>query len=279
MTYIHLVIYATHSEGNFDILIQKARELGYYISIVGWGDKWEGFYKRTLDLYDFIKTRPSQEIIMCIDGFDSIILQDMNTTLNIFSEYGSPIVWGIEENNNALRKVLFRSKYKYTLNGGSFMGINEYLQVIFEEIISRYGKTNYKLDDQRIVNQMNNSSPLFKSIVKPDMESKIFANLIYKGYMNTIFRNNKALLYNYKDGDIYHKQTHIKPCMISGPGNVNINPILQELGYQPQPPRNNYYKFFITNFKYEFIICALIIIFIIMIIIHAIKKNTSRNKL
>lgn len=273
MTYIHLVIYATHSEGNFDILIQKARDLGYYVSIVGWGDKWEGFYKRTLDLYDFIKTRPPQEIIMCIDGFDSILLEDMKTTLDIFSEYGSPVVWGIEESNNMLRRVLFRSKYNYTLNGGSFMGVNEYLQIIFEEIISIYGKTNYKLDDQRIINQINNTSQLFQSIVKPDMESKIFANLIYKGYMNTIMRNDKALMYNYKDGDIHHKNTLIKPCVISGPGNANINPILQELGYPPQPPRSNYYKFFITNFKYEFIILALIILFIVMVIVQIVKKK------
>ena len=264
MTYIHLVIYATHSDGNFDILIQKARELGYYISIIGWGDSWEGFYKRTLDLYEFFKTRPPHEIIMCIDGFDSMILQDPQTTLKTFQSFKSPVVWGVEEFNSIIRKLLFRSKQKYTLNGGSFMGVNEYLQLIFEEIILEYGTDNYKQDDQRIVNKMNNSSPLFQEIVKPDLESRIFANLIYNNTANSIIRNNKTLTHDVCGDTVCHKVTGISPCVVSGPGNVDINPLLEKMGYQPRPRQENYYKFFLTNFKMEL---GMIILFITLMCI------------
>jgi hypothetical protein len=264
MTYIHLVIYATHSDGNFDILVQKAHELGYYVSIIGWGDKWQGFYKRTLDLYDFFKTRPPQEIIMCIDGFDSMILKDAQTTLATFSSFDSPIVWGVEESNSLLRKVLFRSKQKYTLNGGSFMGYNEYLQLVFEEIVNQFGRDNFKQDDQRIVNMMNNSSLIFQEIVKPDLESRIFANVIYSNLANTIIRNNKTLSHDVCGDSICHKVTGISPCVVSGPGDVNMNPLLEQIGYQPKCRQDNYYKFFLANFKTEFI---LFVIFLIAVII------------
>jgi hypothetical protein len=277
MSYIHLVIYATHSDGNFDILVKKARELGYYISIVGWGDKWEGFYKRTLELYDFIKTRPADEIIMCIDGFDSMVLQDVHDTLSTFQSFDSPIVWGIEESNNILRRVLFRSKYSYTLNGGSYIGVNKYLQLVFEEIIEKYGTTNYKQDDQRIVNKMNNSSLLFKELVKPDLESRIFANLIYQGILNTIMRNNKALTYEYTPETVRHKQTGIVPCMISGPGDVNMNEILEQMGYDPKPRQENYYKFFMRNFKMELFCLILFILVMIIGTIYLVKCLRDRR--
>lgn len=260
MTYIHLVIYATHSDGNFEILVQKARELGYYISIIGWGDKWQGFYKRTLDLYDFFKTRPPQEIIMCIDGFDSMVLKDAATTLATFSSFQSPIVWGVEESNSLLRKVLFRTKQKYTLNGGSFIGLNEYLQLVFEEIVSKFGKDNFKQDDQRIVNVMNNSSPMFQEIVKPDLESRIFANMIYSSLVNSVLRNNKTLSHDVCGDSICHKTTGISPCIVSGPGDVNMNPLLEQLGYQPRLRQDNYYKFFINNFKTEIFLFILFIL-------------------
>lgn len=270
MTHVHLVIYATHSDGNFDILVQKAHELGYYVSIIGWGDKWQGFYKRTLDLYDFFKTRPSQEIIMCIDGFDSFILKDAQTTLATFSSFDSPIVWGIEESNSLLRKILFRSKQKYTLNGGSFMGYNEYLQLVFEEIVNKFGTNNYKQDDQRIVNIMNNSSLLFKEIVKPDLESRIFANVIYSNLVNTIVQNNKTLSHDICGDSICHKVTGISPCVVSGPGNVNMTPLLEQIGYHPNH-RENYYKFFLTNFKTELILFVILLTCIIFAIIYLIR--------
>lgn len=275
MICIHLIIYATHSEGNFDILIQKASELGYDISIVGWGNKWEGFYKRTLDLYEFFKTRPSNEIIMCIDGFDSMILENTQTTLATFASFESPIVWGIEESNSLLRRYLFRSKYNYTLNGGSFIGVNKYLQLIFNEIVHKYGINNYKQDDQRIVNQMNNKSPLFQSLVQPDLESKIFANLIYNNFVNTILRNNNALTHNYNENGIYHKKTGTYPCVISGPGNVKLDEILKTMGYNQVQTRPNYYKFFIDNFIMD-LTCVFVILFLFCIVTVFLIKYFKR---
>lgn len=284
MTYIHLVIYATHSDGNFDILVQKARELGYYISIIGWGDKWQGFYKRTLDLYDFFKTRPSQEIIMCIDGFDSMILKDAETTLSTFTSFESPIVWGVEEKNDLLRKLLFRSKQPYTLNGGSFIGMNEYLQLVFEEIVTRFGRDDFKQDDQRIVNMMNNTSILFQEIVKPDLESKIFANIIYSNFMNSVVKNNKTLSHDVCGDSICHKITGVSPCVASGPGNVNMNELLEKIGYQPRPRQDNYYKFLVTNFKMELAACLIFIIFLFVCIYFLLKclkigSKTSATRL
>jgi hypothetical protein len=151
------------------------------------------------------------------------------------------------------------------------------LQLVFDEIIEKYGTTNYKQDDQRIVNKMNNSSLLFKELVKPDLESRIFANLIYQGILNTIMRNNKALTYEYTPETVRHKQTGIVPCMISGPGDVNMNEILEQMGYDPKPRQENYYKFFMRNFKMELFCLILFILVMIIGTIYLVKCIRDRR--
>jgi hypothetical protein len=186
---LKLVVYATHSDGYFDILINQAKKLNYTIEILGWKDKWLGFYKRTLDLYNFLKLQPNNDIILCIDGFDSMILEDKDRLLQKFYSFNSPIVWGIEH-NDVIKPFIFKSNFNYTVNGGSFIGYNYQLKLVFKEIIKKFGTKNYKQDDQKIINWMNNNNKIFQELVKLDVDSHIFANITYDCH----FLNQTGLL-------------------------------------------------------------------------------------
>ncbi len=275
-----LTVYATRSDGYFDILIKQALKLNYSVEIVGWGQPWLGFYKRTLDLYEFFKSRPDNEIILCIDGFDSFILDDNNTLLRKYKSFNSPIVWGIEKNDLFLRQLVFRSKYNYTLNGGSFIGRNKYLKIVFGEIIKSFGTTDFKQDDQKIVNYMNNDNKVFQNYVTPDIDSLIFANVIYDSFKNQVYNyfnysnndNQEKMSHIIVNDKIVDKRTGISPSIISGPCNTNISHFIKHFNPDAHYNERKYNLFFINNFKYEIIFCILLILFIILIIAFICKK-------
>jgi len=275
---IKLVIYATHSDGYFDLLIENATKLGYHIEILGWQEKWLGFYKRTLDLYNYLSTQNDNDIILCIDGFDSLILDDSKTLFNKYKSFHSPIVWGIEK-NDIIKPLVFKSKYKYTLNGGSFIGTVKYLNIIFKEIINKFGTTNFKQDDQKIINYMNNHNDVFKKYVQVDIDSKLFANITFDSLIYTILnyfnisidQSHYSHVIDLENDIILDKFTKIQPSIISGPGNVNISHMVQYITKCDVPKRKGYQIFLLKNFKYE-ILFIIILILVIWLIIKTCRK-------
>lgn len=272
-----LVIYATHPEGYFDILMKRAKLLNYNIKILGWGEKWLGFYKRTLDLYKYFLSRPDDEIIISIDGYDSFILDDIDTLIDKYYSFNSPIVWSVER-NDSIKILIFKSKYDYTLNGGCFMGKNKYLKMVFEEIINKFGIENYTQDDQKIVNHMNNYCDVFKKYVKPDIDSIIFANIMYDSFKNQILNyfnismSEDVLSHKIINDKIVDKKTNIAPSIISGPANINISHLIKHYYSEAEHSRKTYQLFFLYNFRYEVIFILFFIIFIIILIILFYRK-------
>ena len=273
---IKLVIYATHSDGYFDLLIDNTNKLGYHIEILGWQEKWLGFYKRTLDLYNYFSTQNDNDIILCIDGFDSFVIDDCKTLYKKYKSFQSPIIWGIEK-NDIIKPLIFKSKYKYTLNGGSFIGRVKYLKLVFKEIIDKFGTTNFKQDDQKIINYMNNYNNVFKKWVKVDINSEIFANITFDSLIHTILNyfnitvNQKHYSHIIENDFIIDKQTKIQPSIISGPGNVNISHMVKYITNCDVPKRKGYQIFLLKNFKYE-IVFIVILILVIWLIVKTCKK-------
>jgi hypothetical protein len=253
---IKLVIYATHSDGYFDLLIENATKLGYDIKILGWQEKWLGFYKRTLDLYNYFLTQNDNDVLLCIDGFDSLILDECKTLFKKYKTFQSPIVWGVEK-NDVIKPFIFKSKYKYTLNGGSFIGRVKFLKLIFKEIIDKFGTTNYKQDDQKIINYINNYNSVFQRWVKADVNSEIFANITFDSLVYTVLNyfniaiNQKHYSHVIENDTIIDKHTKIRPSIISGPGNVNISHMVKYITNCDAPERKGYKLFLLKNFKFE----------------------------
>lgn len=277
---LKLVVYATHSDGYFNILINQAKKLNYTIEILGWQEKWLGFYKRTLDLYNFLKLQPNNDIILCIDGFDSMILEDKHTLLQKFYSFNSPIVWGIEH-NDVIKPFIFKSNFNYTVNGGSFIGYNFHLKLIFEEIIKKFGTKNYKQDDQKIINWMNNNDKLFQELVKLDVDSHLFANITYDSFFYALLNYfNISIDKNYyshiiQDKHIVNKYNFNKPSIISGPGNVNISHLVKFVTKDENTcKRKGYQMFLINNFKFE-LLFFIIILILLFCIIKFIRKRKA----
>jgi hypothetical protein len=174
--------------------------------------------------------------------------------------------------------MIFKSKYNYTLNGGCFMGKNKYLKMVFKEIIDKFGVKNYTQDDQKIVNHMNNYCDVFQKYVKPDVDSILFANIIYDSVKNqwlnyfNISMSEDVLSHKIINDKIVDKKTHISPSIISGPANINISHLVQYYYKEAKHCRKKYQLFLLYNFRREVLCITLIIIFLLILIILFYRK-------
>ena len=76
-----LVTYATHSEGSFEELLNS----GYPIEVLGWGTKWNGFMDKFQGVKSYLDTLEDDEIVVFLDGFDSMINKDLSDLTNRFA--------------------------------------------------------------------------------------------------------------------------------------------------------------------------------------------------
>tara|TARA_B110001469_G_C9613807_1_gene305473 strand:- start:928 stop:1602 length:675 start_codon:yes stop_codon:yes gene_type:complete len=192
---IHVITYATHSEGMFKELINN--KFNIKVKVLGWRTKWNGFMDKFKTMYEYIQTLPKNDIIIFIDGFDSKINQPIDIIKKNFLEFDSDIVISLHPNllGNYLNKKIFGTcKGNLIANSGLYMGYNIKIQELLNNILNN----NYSRDDQTSLN----SACKYFSNIKLDINKKLFNNL------------------NYLDRYINNKS---EACFISKPGDLTLN--------------------------------------------------------
>jgi len=202
MNNIHLITYATHSEGTFDELVNN--KFNTPIKVLGWGKKWNGFMDKFKNMYEYIQTLPDNDIIIFIDGFDSKINQPINIIKKKFLEFNSDIVISEQDyipyiGHYTWQKQLFHTcKNNNIANSGLYGGYNKNIKDLLKFILDK----NYSDDDQR---NLNNACKYFNNIII-DTNRKLFHNL---NYYERIFNNNS------------------NSCIISTPAKLTFNRLIR----------------------------------------------------
>ena len=188
MEKIYLVTYATHSEGLFDKLTKN--EFNKKIDVVGWNTKFRDYFDKINELIKYINTKNDNDIIVYLDGFDSLI--NINFTDNelkkLFLSYKTNILISKDPinllliDNKSIGKELYNinfGKYENDIlpNMGMFMGYVKYLKLLFNCMIKQNNE-----DDQKALNKYYNSN------IKIDTDNKIFINTKYNDYIKN--KNN-----------------------------------------------------------------------------------------
>jgi len=170
-----LVTYATHSEGLFDNLMNS----GYPIEVIGWGTKWSGFMDKIKGILEYLYQQSDEDIIVFLDGFDTIINKNLDNMESVFKKMNCPILLSQDTAggwSNVLPTVItdyFRSKVFGTCkngeiaNAGLYMGYCKELQIFLRRILS----TGLD-DDQRAMNSLCSEFPS----IKIDTDNVIFEN-------------------------------------------------------------------------------------------------------
>jgi hypothetical protein len=159
-----VVTYATHSFGTFDTLVQSVPD----IVVLGWGTKWNGFMDKFNAVIEHLETLPDNEIVMFVDGFDSIINKDLSDVEKVFKSMNCKIL--LSKHTGVIRyisKKVFKECSKVTANSGLYMGYNKYVKELLREALET-GED----DDQRALNIACSKT----NFIKIDTDHIIFEN-------------------------------------------------------------------------------------------------------
>jgi hypothetical protein len=187
-----VVTFATHSERMFPQLMNS----GYSIKVLGWGVKWENFNTKIKGVLEYVKTKNPDDIIVCVDAFDTAILRDPREAEQLFKDMNCGFLVSYDILNSDFMLEHFKLKFgtckdNITANMGLWMGYVKYIIPILEDILK------IPCGDDQI--NFNSLCSKYRDVIKIDMEKKIFANLedtnsIFKGFPGTGKRHIKTYI-------------------------------------------------------------------------------------
>jgi len=160
----HIVTYATHAHGLFHTLVNNPYAP---VVVLGWGTPWHGFSDKTHALLAFLNTVDNDDVVVFVDGWDSIVNKDPAQIETLFKRRRCDIL--VSKDNSTRSKVVFGTCHQNTTaNAGMFMGRVQQLRILLREMASMRCT-----DDQVNLNKMCSSSVVKICI---DHEGTIFQN-------------------------------------------------------------------------------------------------------
>ena len=226
----HLYTYVTHSERYFPSLIDSCAKHGVRPVVRGMGHPWEGYVKRHRELLQFLKSLDDHDVVINVDGFDTIVLCPIDVIVRKFKAMRCDLLFSMTADNGNIIQKYVQWKlgfYGEKANAGMFMGYAFKMREFIEKMLAS-GEYN----DQIVLNRMPG--------IKIDTNQEIFCNVVNTSGLRV---HNKELWYKNK-----------KPCLLSAPGCVDLRPFLREIGIRPSEPTCNagqrlkeYYQYFIIE--------------------------------
>jgi hypothetical protein len=234
MDNLHLLTVATHDDGYYKALKISAKRNNYNLETLGWGQKWTGFIMRIKLYIDKLNTFDDNDIVIIIDAYDVIILENKDVLIQKFKKFDKAIILSRDPDaNNILSKYLqttiFHKSHNYKICAGLMMGYAWALKKLFYlmcgDTLEKCKKDN--LDDQLLlINTFydKNNKDFIKKNIMVDYNSEIFLNTFGNtAYLEFDFEITD--IFYIKNTKLYLKNTDINPCIIHGPGSTNLNSV------------------------------------------------------
>tara|TARA_Y100000389_G_scaffold56224_1_gene52131 strand:- start:295 stop:1053 length:759 start_codon:yes stop_codon:yes gene_type:complete len=217
----HIITVATHNRGKLQELINNKYNVN--VKVLGYGQKWTGFTMKYDLVSEYIKDLDDQDIIVFLDGFDSLIMKEPQIAVNKFIKSGYKLLFSRERNTffGIVEQICGNCKDGLMANPGLYIGYVKYLKIFLKDM----KKIRCK-DDQVNLNK-NCHKYDFISI---DKDEEILQNV-------TPWHSLK-----YKD----------KAIFVSYPGTITIDRILRRGVFD--------YSQFFTNIIYLILVFLVLII-------------------
>lgn len=159
-----IITYATHRFGTFDTLIESVPD----IIVLGWGTKWNGFMGKCKAVLEYLETLPNDEVVMVVDGFDTVIKKDLSDVESVFKRMNCKILLSKHSGiHKYIGKKIFTECNNVTANAGLYMGYCGYVKFMLKEALQ-----SGEDDDQRAMNMICNRV----NFIKIDTDHIIFEN-------------------------------------------------------------------------------------------------------
>lgn len=222
MTKLHIITVSTDSDYYFKYLVESCKNNGIELTVLGYGEKWQGFTWRFKLMIDYLEKINVNDIVCFIDGYDVICTRNLNELeeefIKLKNETNSKIIVGydqIDKNNISyfISKLYGTIQYStckgIPLSAGTYIG---YAGDVLDILKNTFRlNPNYSADDQTLLTKYCNLS----NDVHIDIDNKIFFSMVspYSEIDNIVLNSNK------------------NPFFIHGPGQTYLDNILKKLNY------------------------------------------------
>ena len=191
---VRIVTYATKPEGTFEQLVNN--KYGLKIDVIGMGEQWNGFLDKTKGYLEYCKKCKPDDIVVCVDGYDTEIINDPSKIEELFKSFNCDIVMSVQPVPMFYfyYKIFGSCKGDVIMNSGLYAGYASKLAQLLELSLQVNSP-----DDQT---NLNSTCNLLDGI-EVDIENKLFFNDLHgyssdeSGGKDAIFRGVPGTV-NYK---------------------------------------------------------------------------------
>lgn len=221
---LHLVTVATHSERYLPVLEKQAEKKGLELIKLGMGKKYAGHFMKDLEMIDYLKTIPTNDIVIFVDGFDTLMLGDVDEIKEKFESTNAELLMSVENIGNLsfIHATVFERVKGNYLNTGLYMGRAGFLLHFLEDMYSK----NYDMKS----NQKTWCSYLFALEIDGKMDG-IMLDENSEVFLNHSFTTSNILKFDRKEKRI-KIETGTKPCFIQGNGCEDMTYIINGTGHK-----------------------------------------------
>jgi uncharacterized protein YneR len=275
MSNLYVLTVATHNEGYYDALKISAQRNNLNLITLGFGQKWRGFLMKYDLTKNYLNSLDDNDIVVFVDAYDVLILQNYNTIIEKFKSFNKPIVLSQDATPRSLFLKYFHTRIfgqcnNTHINSGLYIGYVWALKILFNQMCKYNDCNNKQNDDQIMLTNTCNQHAFFKKYLTIDYDSILFYTTM-GGY--------GILNYNFSpgiDSDIINnklivKKSNQEPCFIHGPANTNLDKVAKiynlpqnksirdELYKATVYLKPLYIKYFINDLLLPILIIAIII--------------------
>lgn len=276
---MHIVTVATESKYYFPYLKESCRRHGKELDVLGWGEKWEGFNWKHIKMMEYLKSKPANDIVCFMDGYDVLCLRNLNDMEKVFKTIHkrTNCKMVVSEDISIQAVFHFFGKLKFgtcqnvKLNAGLYIGYVKDILNIIEKIYNLNPKND--ADDQELMTKycnMNND-------IYIDKDTELFLSI-----SDSLKEIDNHIIY---DNGIVYKGN--RPFFIHGPAYTYLDNLINKLGYGECNIKNelfnNYFekKLFVYIYGGLFNIYTIIVLILLLIInnLNILKfKNTKKTR-
>jgi hypothetical protein len=241
-----VIAFGTDRQAYFDLFKESCKRYNIEPVILGWDEKWLGYGRKLIEIRNYLRCMPEDEIALIVDPFDVIFLCGLEEIENKFISIGSPFLCGAlnlgkiagfiynyEFNKTNKKTPGTPTNYNY-LNTGTWISRAGYAQFIIDELVEKYNMTDKSMDQQLLTGiYVQNLYP-----IDIDWKCEIFHNLLFRDFI-TLRADMKDL--EFFDHRVINTASGTKPCILHASGNTKMSELALKLGYNPDIliPSNN----------------------------------------
>lgn len=195
-------------------------------------------------MLEYLDTVHPDEVIVFIDAFDVVILRDAEEIEATFKALNVPMLFSVEKPYaNILLRYLYRKMYRYTCQGhglcaGLYMGYASKMKSFLRAMITKLRVSDPRADDQLLLMQYSRESPDQYYV---DATASIFLNIHggtrwWPSFTYFVADDNQYFRINQGKHSVLTTLEGVRPCILHGPGNTDMDMVIDRLGYEPPLP-------------------------------------------